>query len=63
MHELPVAALLATEAVRRQFEPDPPARPRRRPVRPVRSARAATAAALHRAARAIAPPPECGTAH
>lgn len=63
MQELPVAALIATDAVRRQFDPaaaPEPDRPRRRPVRAVR---AATAGALHRAARAIAPPPEYSPAH
>jgi hypothetical protein len=64
MQELPVAAFVAVEAVRRQFdpatppEPDPPRRARRA----VRAARAATAAALHRTASAIAPPPECAPA-
>jgi hypothetical protein len=64
MQELPVAAFIATDAVRRQFdpaappEPDPPHRVRRS----VRAVRSATAAALYRTARAIAPPPDCAPA-
>jgi hypothetical protein len=63
MHELPIAALLVRDVVRRQFEPDPPARPRPPRRHPVRAVRLATSAALHAAARAVAPPPECTTAH
>ena len=65
MYELPVAAVFVREAVRRQFEPAPPTPPRppRRSTRAIRSLRVATSTALHRAARAVAPPPECTTAH
>ena len=66
MYELPVAATLVTELVRQQFEPAPPPprpRPPRRSARTVRSVRTAASAALHRAGRAVAPPPECTTAH
>jgi hypothetical protein len=61
MYELPLALRLATDAVRSQFDPAAPsehARPHRS-FRPVRQARATTAAVLHRAARAVAPAPEC----
>lgn len=65
LYDLPVAANLVTEAVRRQFEPEPPPRPRgpRRSARALRSVRLATSAALHRAGRAVAPAPDCTTAH
>jgi hypothetical protein len=67
MYELPVALHLGTESVRRRFDPSAPPehdRPRRpRPFRPVRRARVITAAALHRAARAAAPEPECTATH
>lgn len=63
MQELPVAAFVATEIVRRQFDPAAPPEPDRPRRRPFRAVRAATAGVLHRAARAIAPPPECSPAH
>jgi hypothetical protein len=61
MYELPLALRLATDAVRGQFDPAAPPEPARphRSFRPVRQARAAMAAVLHRAARAVAPVPEC----
>lgn len=65
MLELPFATHLAIEAVRCQFDPTaPPERERpRRSFRPVRQARVTIAAVLHRAARAVAPVPECAPAH
>jgi hypothetical protein len=65
MYELPLAIRLATDAVRSQFDPAAPPEPARphRSFRPVRRARATTAAVLHRAARAVAPAPECTPAH
>ena len=65
MYDLPVAAVFVRDAMRRQFEPAPPTPPSppRRSTRAVRSLRLATSAALHRAAQAVAPPPECTTAH
>jgi hypothetical protein len=61
MSELPIATLLATDAVRRQFDPTAPAEPERPPrsFRAVRRARTAAAAALQRAAQALEPGPEC----
>ncbi|HZG90310.1 MAG TPA: hypothetical protein VEZ42_08850 [Pseudonocardia sp.] len=63
MQELPVAAHLATDAVRRQFAPDAPPEPDPVRRRPVRRVRLVTAAVLDRAARAVAPAPECSAAH
>jgi hypothetical protein len=63
MYELPLALRLATDAVRSQFDPAAPPEPTRRSFRPDRQARAATAAVLRRAARAVAPAPECTPAH
>ena len=61
MYELPIAAHLATDVVRRQFDATAPAEPERPPraFRPVRRVRAATAAALQRVAHAVEPRPEC----
>jgi hypothetical protein len=65
MYELPLALHQATDAVRSQFDPTAPPEPTRphRSFRPVRHARAAVAAVLHRAARAVAPAPECAPVH
>lgn len=68
MYELPVALHLGTESVRRQFDPAAPPEPDRarrwfRSFRAVRRAQVITAAALHRAARAVAPAPECTATH
>jgi hypothetical protein len=65
MYELPLGLRLATDAVRSQFDPaapPEPARPRRS-FRPVRQVRVTAAAVLFRAARAVAPAPECTPAH
>jgi hypothetical protein len=64
MHELPLAAHLAIDVVRRQFDPTAPAEPDRPPraFRPVRRVRSVTAAALQRAASAVEPRPECSPA-
>jgi hypothetical protein len=65
MIEMPLAEMLSTAAVRRQFdpaappEPDPPRRTRRA----VRQARLATSSALLRIARTVEPRPECTPAH
>jgi hypothetical protein len=65
MIDMPLAAMLATDAMRRQFdptappEPDPPHHARRA----VRRARSAASTALLRAARAVEPRPECTPAH
>jgi hypothetical protein len=61
VHELPIAAHLATDVVRRQFDPTAPAVPDRPPraFRPVRRVRSVTAAALQRVADAVEPRPEC----
>jgi hypothetical protein len=65
MVEMPLAALLALDAVRRQFDPGAPAAPDppRRARRAVRRARLATSSALHHAAQAVEPRPECTPAH
>jgi hypothetical protein len=65
MTEMPLAALLATDVVRRQFDPAAPPvpEPPRRAARAVRRARSAAAAALLSAARAVEPRPECTPAH
>lgn len=65
MNELPVAVHMATELVRRQFDPTAPPEPDRpsRSFRPVRQARATAAAVLYRTAQAVAPAPECIPAH
>jgi hypothetical protein len=57
MTELPLAAHLAVESVRRQFDPTAPPEPerRRRSLRPVRRIRLGTATVLFRAATAVAP--------
>ncbi|WP_214401946.1 hypothetical protein [Pseudonocardia lacus] len=64
MYELPIATHIATDAVRRQFDPAAPAEPDRPPraFRPVRRVRAATAVALQRVASAVEPRPECNPA-
>jgi hypothetical protein len=65
MYELPVALHLGTQSVSRQFDPAAPPEPDRprRSFRSFRQARAVTAATLHRAARAVAPAPECTATH
>ncbi len=63
MYELPVAASLATEVVRRQFDPAAPPEPdRRRRTPSLRRVRLAAATALHRTADAVGPQPECSAA-
>jgi hypothetical protein len=65
MTEMPIAALFATDLVRRQFDPaaEPEPEPPRRAQRAVRQARLAASTALLRAARAVEPRPECSAAH
>jgi hypothetical protein len=65
MYELPLGLRLATDAVRSQFDPATPPQPARprRSFHPVRQVRVTAAAVLHRAARAVAPAPECTPAH
>jgi hypothetical protein len=58
---LPLAVHLTREDVRRHFDPAAPPESDlpRRSFRPVRRVRATAATVLHRAARAVAPAPEC----
>lgn len=65
LNSLPMASFLAGEAMRRQFAFDTPPEPVRpvRNLRPITAVRSATAGLLDRAARAVAPTPECSPAH
>jgi hypothetical protein len=65
MIDTPVAALFATDLVRRQFDPAAPPEPEppRRTRRAVRQARLAASTALLRVAHAVEPRPECSAAH
>jgi hypothetical protein len=65
MVEMPLAALLSADVMRRQFDPAAPPEPEppRRARRAVRQARLAASTALLRAARAVEPRPECTPAH
>jgi hypothetical protein len=62
MYELPVAASLATEVVRRQFDPAAPPEPDRRRAPSLRRVRLVAATALRRTADAVGPQPECSAA-
>jgi hypothetical protein len=64
MIDTPIAALFATDLVRRQFDPaaEPEPEPPRRARHAVHRARRVASTALLRAAWAVEPPPECSPA-